>query len=386
LVAKGIWVADEAKKMIEKTKAIATSTATFTMSTPELIKAGLDYAKRLLWPAALVTLIAAKKSAFTSIVKNNYPNPETVDISVEDSLISVDAPPMSLDNGLYDIDLNTVHYIEALAAFNLIEKVTTTDTSLMIKLKTAYVKLDSINEIISACKAIHALLPIKAASNDIAGIHEWIDIVTNIHPLVQDEIKDLMFFKPISNEVGSRILGYYPDTQSLEANEWNSIRPKALRRSLEVKLKQESLALVQDNYQSLNSKLVKSLSTEFYNRSNKSLYFTMLLQGRATFANINIIGPGKGLAPDFHMIGDSGYPTIVSMVETPYWTLVLGLLKGAMLLINYLHPVSINGTVVKDTFVITPENNTLVVNRRKDYVGREIVFVNNDVLIPEELE
>jgi len=263
-----------------------------------------------------------------------------------------------------------LHHIEALATFGLIDRVVpNSDEDLMIKLKNSYVQINSLNKIIELCQAIDGLL----TSRDTAIMREWVTITKNLHPDVTTAISDFVHFKPISEEVGSRVLGYSQDTQSQRLDNWGSGDTTLIRKNLVLKLNSDQSAIITKSYQELSKRLAVGLPKEFY-EDYKDIGTARSLQGRDPLG-----------AHDFHLSGDITYRRVIDRITSDVKSSIVGYLADAIRLINYIYPINISATSTNEQLNIVVEGNNITVNLKKEMVTDVINKINNKVLRPEEI-
>lgn len=244
------------------------------------------------------------------------------------------------------------------------------------------IKPNSINSLIAVCKEIHKNFDSISAPT----IKDWIHVIKNIHPLVQNAIKDLMYFKPISDEVGSRVLAYTPDLASLELKDWDSGKAQSIRGNLKQKIDNDDLDNITASYNKLNKRQVINTSNEFF--LERTRYNSMNLQGR-------IVNPIIYLnAHDFHLAGDTSYGTYTDpILGVPInhiastSLLVLGILYGYLLgsirLINYIWPISNYGTASNVVVEVEIEKQKTNIDMKGNIAQVPVSVINNSVLIPK---
>lgn len=268
------------------------------------------------------------------------------------------------------METRALNYIKALNAFKLVDNVDLKDDDkAILKLKKAYVKFNSIEELVDICKEIHEDLPNK--SDEL--IRQWVELIKNIHPNVWSQLKDLDYFKPVSEEVGGRTLGYYADTSSLELKDWGDAT--AIRKTIEGKIDSNVVDMVKSSYKLLTQWQADAMPSHYFNATDGVFEAYTSTQKRLTY--------GKTLVPhDFYFVGDFTYKTIIETILPVIELGIKSTLKGAEKLINHMTPLNISVTVNNVGFEITPEQKTMTVNLRKERVEEPITEINNGVLIP----
>jgi hypothetical protein len=259
-----------------------------------------------------------------------------------------------------DVDIGVTEKKGILATIvpedNSIITLASDDIGLHVKFKNAKVKLNSIDELVAVVTDINNHLDIE----DVSTTRAWVHKIMNTHPLVDEKIKDLDYFKPISNEVGVTYLRHTPDTQTLALEDWSGSIPKVFRRSLEHKM-DSSYETINSIYNSLNANMSRNISTEFfyergdYNNALKDQGNNIL--NKSLFSN------------DYHIAGDYTFRSI--HINTLYITLITALLASVGFqakLINWLFPVNTYDNALGG-LTISIEGNEVKVNLKGDKVG-----------------
>lgn len=239
---------------------------------------------------------------------------------------------------------------------NSIRTLASDDIGLHVKFKNAKIKLNSIDELVDAATDINNHLNIE----DVSTTRAWVHKIMNTHPLVDEKIKDLDYFSPISNEVGVTYLRHTPDTQTLALEDWSGSIPKVFRRSLEHKM-DSSYETINAIYNSLNANMSRNISTEFfYERGD---YSTALKDQGNNILDKSI------LSNDYHIAGDYTFRSI--HINTLYITLITALLASVGFqakLINWLFPVNTYDNALGG-LTISIEGNEVKVNLKGDKIG-----------------
>lgn len=228
-------------------------------------------------------------------------------------------------------------------------------TGLMLKLNGAKVKLNSMTELVDIIKIINNKLNQENAS----VVREWVHLIQNIHPIVNDKIKELRYFKPISNEVGSTYLMHTSDTQTLALEDWETELPRVFRRSLEYK-GDDSFSKINRAYFGLNQAMVRNISTEFYYNERKT---AKMDQGN-NFLN------KKLLSNDYHIAGDyTFYENHAGILQVELMTALIKYVGGAGKLINWLNPINNYEKSICSDIKLTVEGGDVLVDLRGNKVG-----------------
>jgi hypothetical protein len=232
------------------------------------------------------------------------------------------------------------------------------DIDLYLQFKNAKIKLNSIDELVAAATDINNHLDREGA----ASARAWVHKVLHTHPLVDDKIKDLGYFKPISNEVGVTYLRHTPDTQTLALQDWSKDIAKPFRRSLEHKM-DESYETINGTYESLNSMMARNISTEFYYERGED-YATALKDQGNNYLNKEL------LSNDYHIAGDYTFRSIhVNALHASLLKALVDNVGSEKKLINWLYPVSNYDTALCGGLTINIEGNEVKVNLKGDKIG-----------------
>jgi len=265
----------------------------------------------------------------------------------------------SVDSLTRTVNTNT-NAIELLYALSAVLNY---NNSNFTKLNNAKVSLDSLNKINSVVETIHREFETKTT----ATVKSWIKLIKHIHPQVDKNLEDLLYFKPISNDIASRTLGYYVDTQSLDLADWKTKLPTPVRLNLQHKLDPNDLNNINSSYHELNKVMCLNLSTEF-------------TEERATRPNITGLN-----AHDYHIAGDSSYS---SHIRNPIVILgvignLLSIFLGSIRLINYLVPISNYGKAISGSIDINIKDNVYSVNVKGAPYQKAVKAVDKSVLKPK---
>jgi len=160
---------------------------------------------------------------------------------------------------------STLNFDVSALVDNRIEAGTNTDTELYLKFTGAKVKLNSIDELVKVIEIINNRL---GTLDDPELIRIWIHKVIKTSPIVDERTKDLLYFKPVSEEIGSTYLLHTQDTQTLALQDWITNKPTPIRGTLKEKLDNTTYNQVTSAYHELNIAMNNNISTEyFYERS-----------------------------------------------------------------------------------------------------------------------
>lgn len=262
-----------------------------------------------------------------------------------------------LRSDLKNIETVTTITLELLQS---LENVANYEESDLKKLNGAKTSIESFSKIEALIGTIHR----QFKDYETAVIKNWLKILRKIHPEVDENIKDLLYFKPISDEIGSRTLGYYPDTQSLDLEDWGTDKPKPIRYNIEYKINKNDLDNINNSYKLLNQAMVRNLSTEFTEERK---------------ANYN-----HNEAHDYHIAGDSTYSermketSLINLIEQK----IKELLEDSYRLITYLNVISNYGEAVKGPIEIEINGKYYEVGLKGNPYQKQITAINNSPLIP----
>ena len=253
------------------------------------------------------------------------------------------------------------------------------DEGFLIKLRLYKGKLDATSELTTLIDEIHEIL----ADKDTSSLRWWVDKVKKIHPDIDIEINDKLYFQAVSEEIGSRTLGYTRDTQSMELSKWadgeyinssDSLKtPHCLRNNVANKVADPEM--ITDAYHSLNTFFMNNVSDSFtdkriYQADDYSIYFQ---SGEASNAT------------DYYLVGDSVY---YDWVLNPIWedvkTNIENTLDDAIRLINYLDPINSSITVNNDVYAIVSEGSAVTINLKGTAVRSWVTEIDDSVLTPVE--
>lgn len=226
----------------------------------------------------------------------------------------------------------------------------TTNEGLWLLFSGAKIKLNSIDELIKVVKTINN----KLSEADYETTRAWVHKIQKTHPKVDDAVKDLEYFKPISNEIGSTYLMHTPDTQTLALEDWKSDTPNPLRRLLEQKM-DESYTKIKSVYEELNKAMSRNISEEFFS-------------GRKDAGNNDL--DKTLLNNDFHIAGDYAFKKYhVDELEDILKNLLLKFVGGAKKLMLWLNDPAKDKEAIYSGIEITIEGNEVTVNLNGDKVG-----------------
>ena len=292
--------------------------------------------------------------AAAEVVKANALGPEEMAIEVISQAAELYKNQTLNTNGL-QISIGVSKKDDVLGALDPTIEPDNSDIGLYLKFSGSKVKLNSINELISVVNTINKKLDSDDAETTIAWVHK----IVKTHPLVDDAIKDLTYFKPISNEVGSTYLMHTTDTQTLALEDWATELPNPIRNTLQYKM-DESYQKINNMYYELNKGMSRNISTEFfYERPDEALKD----QGN------NYLDKSL-LSNDFHIAGDYAfYENHVGLLEQILMTALIGYVGGAGKLINWLVPVNSYEQAFSGGVSINVEGNNVVVDLKGNKIG-----------------
>jgi len=244
-----------------------------------------------------------------------------------------------------------------------IEADTNSDGGLYLMLSGSKVKLNSMDELVKVIKTINQ----KLNNEDPAAVKSWVHKILHTHPIVDERIKDLEYFSPISNETGSTYLQHTPDTATLALTDWSTKLANPFRRTLKYKL-DESYNVINNVYYSLNKAMVRNISTEYFDERKD--------QGN-NYLNKQL------LSNDFHIAGDYSFrENHFPLLEQILMTLLISNVGGAGKLINWLSPINNYDTAICGGVLINVEGNNVVVNLKGDKVGVIATVIDTTPITP----
>jgi len=189
----------------------------------------------------------------------------------------------------------------------------------------------------------------------------------NKHPSLDSYVSKLAYFQPVSEYVGSWILAYTPDKPSLQLANWS--QAVCVRKNIQPKVRSDVLNVIQSAYASLNGVMYNNVSREF-------------IEERGTFP--------YDTAHNYHMAGDELYYTNHTKSSTTlykaYETAVGTSLGKTITQVNYLVTTTPSLSVSNNTVVMNVEGADLTVDLRGNPAVAPFTTVNNNVLIPDELQ
>lgn len=320
------------------------------------------------YTSLLYTAKIVKLKGIAGVVRTNISSKEKIKLAETDNKIEVYKNAQLKSNTLnVDVGINEKNDV-----FSNINYSVPLDANreLYLKFDNAKVKLNSINELINVINIINKALDFEDATT----IRAWVHKIVKTHPLVDDAIKELTYFKPISEEVGSTYLLHTPDTQTLSLNDWSTDFPIPIRNLLKYKMNYTCYDKIHTAYYELNSAMARNISTEFFdNRKNVNNNFL----GKNIYSN------------DYHIAGDYTFNLDHIGTEALKQSLMAGLINyigSAGKLINWLVPVNNYNIAVNSGVNITVEGNNVVVDLNGDKVGVIATIIDNKPITNVENE
>lgn len=239
------------------------------------------------------------------------------------------------------------------------------EIGLHLKFQGAKVKLNSIAELTSVVNIING----KLDDEDAAATRAWVHKIQKTHPLLDDNIEDLTYFKPISNQVGSTYLLHTPDTPTTSLEDWSTDIPLPIRNLLKYKMDETVYDNNTDTYKELNSAMARNISTEYFDERK--------LQGGQSYLGRKY-GVKNVYNNDYHIAGDYTFAIDhIGLVEVALMTALIVYVGGAGKLINWLVEVNNSENALSTGFLIGVEGNNVVVNLKGDKKSVFATVINN---------
>lgn len=320
------------------------------------------------YTSALSTAELTKLKALADVVKTDISSKDKIKLAEIDNKIEVYKNKQLKINELnIDVGINEKNNIFSSINYSI---PIDANRELYLKFTNAKVKLNSITELIRVINIINKALDFEDATT----IRAWVHKIVKTHPLVDDAIKELTYFKPISEEVGSTYLLHTPDTQTLSLDDWSTDFPTPIRNLLKYKMDDTYYDKIHTIYYELNSAMARNISTEFFDgRKNVDNNFL----GKDIYSN------------DYHIAGDYTFNLDHIGTEALKQSLMAALINyigSAGKLINWLVPVNTYNTAVNSGVNITVEGNNVVVDLNGDKVGVIATIIDNKPITNVENE
>jgi|GEM_PF-6226130 len=331
----------------------------------------------------ILTMIDTAKSAVKT-AENAYTAAETTAATVKATAISLEAGVNEGIKQAADLykngQLNTSNLAIDIGATATETTIASVDPAtepnnssapgLYVQLMGAHVKLNSIQELETVVKTINE----KLNSYDVPTTRAWVHRLSKLHPLVDEKIKNLDYFKPICNEVGTTYLQHTPDTQTLALTDWATTIPNPFRRSLANKM-DDSYIKTRLSYYKLNKALTNNLSSEYY-------YDSGLENAARSVAN-NYLNKDL-LSNDFHIAGDFTFGAgRISGLYQVLMTALIAYVGGSGKLINWLAPVNSYSKAICSGVLISIEGKDITVDLRGNKMGIFASVIDKTPITPE---
>jgi len=225
------------------------------------------------------------------------------------------------------------------------------------------IKFDSVHQISELISAVNKTLD---NNSDIQQVRDLVDFFKNISPNINEKIKDLKYYKQMSEEIGLRTIGFLPDLPVLELEKWNGDLPKSLRANVYPKISKNALDSVDSSYKQLNSRLLINTSTEFFGERDRYKA---------------LAGWGRSVAHDFHLAGDLQYVKLLDEVLPTIKSNLAKYFDKVERLINYIYVLNISETTGTN-LSINNEGELTVINYKGDIVILPANKINNTPITP----
>lgn len=216
-----------------------------------------------------------------------------------------------------------------------------------------------INSQIAAIGLINKDLPNQGALE----LREYVRLLKNRHPVIDEYLKNLVYFQPVSDYVASSFLAYTPDKSSLLLEDWKTDKPKALRQNILQKIPLETQTTIEEQYQKMNKRLYSNISNEFFSERRPILNY----------------------CHGYHITGDNMWILNHMDATSPLMTQLIPKLATSRIplaLIEYITPINENITVENDYFDTTVEKLPVLVELKGNIVREPKTTVNNSALQP----
>jgi len=258
------------------------------------------------------------------------------------------------DNGALD-QIDSI--VSLLLYDNLNNKIS--DEGFLIQFKNTHEKINPIEKMVTLLTQIEGTLQ----SKNIPTLRAWVRKIKNTHPNIDVQIQNLVHYQPTSEDIGSRVLGYSQDTQSLDLEDWRTDQPKPLRLNLSPKIDLNVLQNINSSYQALNNRFVQNISNEFFDERNRR--------------------PFKNYAHDYHLAGDiSWWEDHIFPLQPEVYSQIQILLQDGIRLINYINPINTSVIIGKDNITIMAENSNVTVNLKGNVIKPLIKAIDEKVITP----
>lgn len=196
---------------------------------------------------------------------------------------------------------------------------------------------------------------------------ETVRLLSNKHPLLDESVKKLSYFQPISESICENYLGYNPDKPSVSLSDWETGVCKTIRKSIFYKLGQDHATNVEKHYTELNRRLASNISNEFFQERKLPLL---------NFAH------AYHLAGDIQWVMDHMKKDNLPIKISDILNIQLGDQIG---MINYLTPMMPKTIISDNIYQEQVEDVVVNIDKRKNIVRNPFEKVNNDCLKPEKV-
>jgi len=266
---------------------------------------------------------------------------------------------------------STLNFDVSALADNTIEPGTNNDTELYLKFTGAKVKLNSIDELIMVIETINKRL---GTLDDPELIRNWIHKVIRTHPEVDEGTKDLLFFKPVSEQIGSTYILHTPDTASLALEDWTTEKPIPIREVLKTKLDPNTYGQALSAYHDLNEAMVANISTEYF--------YERIEEAKRDQGN-NYLNKSL-LSNDFHIAGDYSFGNTLLGLSESLMNALIAYMGSTDKLLNWLFPINNTDEAISRGIKITVEGNDITVNLKGDKSGVIATVIDETPITPLE--
>ncbi len=198
----------------------------------------------------------------------------------------------------------------------------------------------------------------------VSEMREKVRGLTGIHPFLDDNLKQLPLFTPVSEYIGSWLLGFNLDKSNVQLQYWNDGTPKSVRYNLTKKLNSDTINEIEKAYTITNQGLCNNISNEFIEAKT--------------------VTDGQPFAPGYHIMGDYSFfdKHIGSQLGEKLTSSILQNLGDLVYMINYITTVKENLTIENTPFTTIEENYSVLIDNRKNLLRKPVNTVNIKGLTP----
>lgn len=205
----------------------------------------------------------------------------------------------------------------------------------------------------------------KLGEKGIVESREYVRLLQNQHPLLNEYTQNLSNFQPISESVGGSFFASTRDKPSLAVEDWKNGLAVSIRPNLKYKLPLTTQTTIQSAYSSLNQRFANHVSNEFLGEQRIP----------------------ENVSHGYHLAGDKIWYKNHLKHNTPLMislsTNLFSVLDEQAILVNYLYPIEENLTIANNTYEIDSEGQTFVIDQKGNIIP-DMAGINNQTLEPEK--